>query len=148
MAKSGCENAVVGAELPPAHRRPAGRDSVLEFVDAKGRPSLQAYASSELTGWQTAVWAPRHLLEVPVRALWAALGLLALLTIALVVGLALWLGQIISRSVGHVARAMVLGEGAPMRLDETPVAEVNTLMAELRGAALRRYAAEQDACCP
>jgi PAS domain-containing protein len=61
-----------------------------------------------------------------------------------VVALALWLGRIISRSVDHVARAIVLGEGAPMRLDETPVAEVNTLMAELRGAAVRRHAAEQD----
>jgi PAS domain S-box-containing protein len=144
MAESDRENAVVGAELPPTHQRPAGRDSVREFVDAKGRPSLQAYARSELTGWETTVWAPKALLEAPVRALWVALGLLALLAIALVVGLAVWLGQIISRSVGHVARAMVLGEGAPMRLDETPVAEVNTLMAELRGAALRRYAAEQD----
>jgi hypothetical protein len=31
-----------------------------------------------------------------------------------------------------------------MSLDETPVAEVNTLMAELRGAAVREHAAEQD----
>jgi PAS domain S-box-containing protein len=73
-----------------------------------------------------------------------ALSLLALLAIAVVVALALWLGQIISRSVGHVARAIVLGEGAPMPLDETPVAEVNTLMDEIRGAAVRRHAAEQD----
>jgi PAS domain S-box-containing protein len=144
MAQSDGEHAVIGAELPPAQRRPAGRDGVLEFVDVKGRPSLQAYAWSELTGWEIAVWTPKALLEASVRALWLALSLLALLAIAVVVALALWLGQIISRSVGHVARAIVLGEGAPMRLDETPVAEVNTLMAELRGAAARRYAAEQD----
>ncbi len=144
MAQSDWEKAVTGAELPPAQRRPAGRDGALEFVDTKGRPSLQAYAWSELTGWETAVWAPKALLQAPVRILWLALSLLALLAIAVVVALAFWLGQIISRSVGHVARASVLGEGAPMRLDETPVAEVNTLMAELRGAAVRQYAAEQD----
>jgi PAS domain S-box-containing protein len=67
-----------------------------------------------------------------------------LLAIAVVVVLALWLGRIISRSVAHVAGATVLGEGAPMRLDETPVTEVNTLMAELREAAMQRHAAEQD----
>jgi PAS domain S-box-containing protein len=66
-----------------------------------------------------------------------------LLAITLVVALALWLGRIIARSVGQTARAAVaLGEGRPMRLGETPVAEVNTLMAQLRGAAARRKAAE------
>jgi PAS domain S-box-containing protein len=35
-----------------------------------------------------------------------------------------------------------LGKGGPLPSDETPVAEVETLMAELRGAAARRQAAE------
>jgi PAS domain S-box-containing protein len=144
MAQSDWENAVIGTELPPAQWRPAGRDGALEFVDPKGRPSLAAFARSALTGWEIVVSEPKALLEAPVRALWWALGLLALLAIALVVALALWLGRIISRSVGHVARAIVPGEGAPMGFDETPVAEVNTLMAELRGAAARRQAAEHD----
>jgi PAS domain-containing protein len=53
------------------------------------------------------------------------------------------LGQIIARSVGHAARAAIaLGEGGPMPLSGTPVAEVDTLMAELRGAAARRQAAD------
>jgi two-component system, sensor histidine kinase len=134
----------IGEELPGAQWHHTGAGGVIEFVDSDGRPSLEAHTRSELTGWETAVWAPKALLEAPVRALWAALSLLALLAIAVVVALALWLGRIISSSVGHVARAIVLGEGAPMRLDETPVAEVNTLMAELRGAAVRPHAAEQD----
>ncbi len=64
----------------------------------------------------------------------------ALLAIALVVTLALWLGRIIARSVGHAARAAI--EGGQLPPSGTPVAEVNTLMAELRGTAARRQAAE------
>jgi PAS domain S-box-containing protein len=57
----------------------------------------------------------------------------ALLAIALVVALALWLGRIIAHSVGHAARAAIAaGEGGPLLPSLTPVAEVNTLMAELR----------------
>src|SRR5260370_3778834 len=61
----------------------------------------------------------------------------------LATGLALWLGRIIARSVGRAARAAIaLGEGGPMPLSGTPVAEVDTLMAELRQTAARRQAAE------
>jgi PAS domain S-box-containing protein len=145
IAQSDREDVVIGKELPPAQWHRAGRDGVLEFVDSEGRPSLEAYARSELTGWEIAVWEPKALLEAPVRALWWTLGVTALLAIALVVALALWLGRIIARSVGHTARAAVaLGEGRPMRLDQTPVAEVNTLMTQLRGAAARRKAAEDS----
>ncbi len=145
IAQSDRENVVIGKELPPAQRHRAGRNGVFEFVDSEGRPSLEAYARSELTGWEIAVWEPKALLEAPVRALWWALGVTALLAITLVVALALWLGRIIARSVGHTARAAVaLGAGRPMLLDETPVAEVNTLMVQLRGAAARRNAAEDS----
>jgi PAS domain S-box-containing protein len=144
VAQSDREEAVIGKELAHAPWPQAGRDGIFEFVDTEGRPSLAAYARSELTGWGAAVWEPKALLEAPVRALWWTLGLLALLAITLVVALAIWLGRIISHSVGQAARAIVLGEGGPMRLDQTPVAEVNTLMAELRGAAARRNAAEDS----
>jgi PAS domain S-box-containing protein len=144
ISRSEPDGSFIGEELPPPQWRHTGAGGVFEFIDSDGRPSLEARTRSELTGWETAVWAPKALLETPVRALWVALSLLALLATAAVVALALWLGRIISSSVGHVARAIVLGEGAPMRLDETPVAEVNTLMAELRAAAVRRHAAEQD----
>jgi len=143
IARSDRKDAVIGQQL--AQWPPAGRDGVFEFVDAEGQPSLEAYARSELTGWEIAVWEPKALLEAPVRALWWALGLLALLAITLVVALALWLGRIIARSVRQTARAAIaLGEGRPMPLDETPVAEVNTLMTQLRGAATRRKAAEDS----
>jgi len=46
-----------------------------------------------------------------------------------------------SRSVGQAARAAIaLGEGGPLLLSSTPVAEVNTLMAELRETAAKRQA--------
>src|SRR5712671_7092354 len=135
IGRSEQEGLFIGKELPPAQWHRAEPGGVFEFIDSEGRPSLEASATSELTGWETAVWAPKALLEAPVRAQWRTLGVMALLAIALVVALALWLGRIIARSVGHAARAAIaLGKGDPPPLSGTPVAEVNTLMAELRGA--------------
>ncbi len=133
IARSEQEDAFIGNELPPTQRHRAGSGGVFEFIDSEGRFSLQAYARSELTGWQTAVWAPKALLQAPVRALWWSLGCIALLALAIVVTLALWLGRIIARSVGHAARtAIASGEDDRVLPSETPVAEVNALMAELR----------------
>jgi PAS domain S-box-containing protein len=141
IARSDHEEAFIGKELTSAQWHRAGR--VFEFVDSEGRSSIEASARSELSGWETAVWAPKALLEAPIRALWWTIGLAALLAIALVVGLALWLGRIIARSVDHAARAAVaLGEGGQVVLGRTPVAEVNALMAELQKTAARRQAAE------
>jgi PAS domain S-box-containing protein len=124
----------IGKELPPEQWHDAG-PGVFEFADAEGRPSLEASTRSELTGWDTAVWAPKALLEAPVRAQWRTLGVTALLAVTLVVVLALWLGRIIANSVGHAARAAIsTGEGGPLLPGETPVVEVNTLMAGLRQA--------------
>ncbi len=133
IASSEQPDPFIGKELPPAQWHGAGPGDVFEFVDSEGRPSLEASTRSELTGWETAVWAPKALLEAPVRAQWRTLGVSALLAIALVVGLALWLGRIIAHSVGHAARAAIAaGDGSPLLPSGTPVAEVNTLMAELR----------------
>jgi PAS domain S-box-containing protein len=139
IARSDQEDAFIGKELPPAQRRGAGPGGVFEFIDSEGRPSLEAYVWSELTGWETAVWEPK----APVRALWRTIGVMGLLAFALVIALALRLARIIARSVGHAARAAVVsGEGGPLLPSGTPVAEVNTLMAELRGAATRRQASD------
>jgi PAS domain S-box-containing protein len=142
IAQSGNQYAF-GQELRPAQWARDGSGGLFEFIDSEARPSLQASARSELTGWETAVWAPKALLEAPVWAMWWTIGLTALLAIALVVALALWLGRIIARSVRHAASAATaLGEGGPLPLSGTPVSEVNALMAELRGSAARRQAAE------
>jgi PAS domain S-box-containing protein len=134
IASSDQADPYIGNDLPPAQWHGAGRGGVFEFIDSEGRPSLEASTRSELTGWEIAVWAPKALLEAPVRAQWRTLGVMALLAIALVVGSALWLGRIIAHSVGHAARAAIAaGEGSPLLPSATPVAEVNTLMAELRG---------------
>jgi PAS domain S-box-containing protein len=143
IARSEQEDASIAQAMPPAQWHRAGPGGVFEFIDTAGRPSLQAYASSELTGWETAVWAPKALLEAPVRALWRTLGWTALLALTLVVGLALWLGRVIARSVGHAAHtAIAWGEGGPLSLNGTPVAEVNALMTELRKSAARRQRSE------
>jgi PAS domain S-box-containing protein len=143
IARSGEEDRLIGTELPEPQRHRAGATGVFEFVDSDGRPSLEAYALSNLTGWETVVWEPRALVDAPVRALWWTIALTALLAFTLVVGLALWLSRIIARSVGKTARAAIaLGKGGPLPSDETPVDEVNTLMKELRGAAAKRQATE------
>jgi PAS domain S-box-containing protein len=146
IARSGAEeDGLIGTELPEPQQHRAGPGGIFEFVDPEGRPSLEAYALSNLTGWETVVWEPKALLEAPVRRLWWTIALTAVLAFTLVVGLALWLGRIIARSVGHTADAAIaLGKGGPLPSDQTPVAEVNTLMAELRIAADRRHAAEHE----
>jgi len=144
LARSEQQDAFIGKELPPSQRRAAGPAGVFEFIDAEGRPSLQTSALSALTGWETSVWAPQALLEAPVRAQWRTVGVIALMAFTLVVVLASWLGRIIARSVGQAAGAAIaLGEGGPPLLGGTPVAEVNTLMTELRGAAARRHEREE-----
>jgi hypothetical protein len=73
-----------------------------------------------LTGWETAAWAPKGVLEAPVRVQWPTIGAIALLAIALVAASAFWLGRAITRSVGHAARTGVaLGEGSPMPVSGT-----------------------------
>jgi PAS domain S-box-containing protein len=136
IGRSEQEGLFIGKELPAAQWHRAGSGGLFEFIDSEGRPSLEASATSELTGWETAVWAPKALLEAPVRAQWRTLGATALLAIALVIALASWLGRIIARSVGHAARAAIAsGEGDALWQSGTPVAEVNTLMAELQETA-------------
>jgi PAS domain S-box-containing protein len=143
VARSQQEDPFVGKELPTPQWHRAGSGGVFELIDSERRPSLEASVRSELTGWETAVWAPKVLLEAPVRALWRTIGATALLAIALVVALASWLGRIIARSVGHAARAAIaLGEGGQVALSGTPVAEVDTLIAELRRTAAKRQAAD------
>jgi two-component sensor histidine kinase/PAS domain-containing protein len=143
IAGSQREDPFVGKKLPSAHWHGAGSGGAFELIDSERRPSLGASVRSELTGWETAVWAPKAVLEAPVRAVWRTIGATALLATALVVALALWLGRIIACSVGQAARAAIsLGEGGQVVLSGTPVAEVETLMAELRRTAAKRQAAD------
>src|SRR5260370_36072424 len=103
MARSEQEDAFIGKELPAAQWRRAGSGGVFEFTDSEAQHSLQAYAWSDLTGWETAVWAPKVLLEAPARALWWTIALTALLAFMLVDALASWLCRIFARSVGQAA---------------------------------------------
>jgi PAS domain S-box-containing protein len=143
IARSEEEDAFIGQELPLAQWHPAEGSGVFEFIGSRGQPSLQGYAWSELTGWETAVGAPAAALEAPVRTLWLTISVTASLAFGLVVALALWLGRIITHSVGNAARAAIaLGEGGHVVLSGTAVAEVDTLMAELRRTAAKRQAAD------
>jgi PAS domain S-box-containing protein len=133
IARSEQQDAGIGRELPRSQWHRAVADGVFEFIDTEGRPSLEAALRSELTGWETAVWAPTGLLEAPVRTLWRTLGAMALLAFTLVGALALWLGRIIAGSVARAAHAAI-GSGEGRLPNRTPVVEVNTVMAELRDA--------------
>src|SRR5262249_45687206 len=59
IAGSQQEEGFIGKDLPPAQWHRPGAVGVFEFIDAEGRPSLEANALSELTGWETAVWEPK-----------------------------------------------------------------------------------------
>jgi PAS domain S-box-containing protein len=138
------KNAELTGTVLPADQWPDNEPSgTFEFTDSAGRLSLEAYALSDLTGWEAAVWEPKSLLEAPVQALWRTLGVVALLALALVIALAMWLGRLIARSVGHAASAATAPEVGDSQLPEgTPVAEVNALMAKLREVMARRQASE------
>jgi hypothetical protein len=103
-------------QLPPAQWHHPGGDGVFEFNDSEERPSLGAYTWSELTGWETAVWAPNAVLGAPLWALWRTLGWLALLAFTLVVASAYWragLSQV--RLVTRFARQSHGEKAAPCR---------------------------------
>jgi len=144
LARSGPnDDSEIGTTLPQAQSQDGGSAGIFAFTGADGQPALEAFARSDLTGWRTTVWEPEALLIAPVRALWRTLGWLALLAFALVAALATWLGGVIAGSVGHAASAAAaLGEGDPLPAGETPVVEVNTLMAQLHEAAAHREAVE------
>jgi PAS domain S-box-containing protein len=144
IAQSGQDiDTAVGQELPQSRWPHRGSGGILEFTDSKGRPSLQAYTQSELSGWGAAISAPKAVLGAPLMAQWRTLGWMALLAFTLVVALALWVGRIISRSVAEAERAAAaVGEGRLLPQSGTPVTEVNTLMEELRATAAKRQAAE------
>jgi PAS domain S-box-containing protein len=143
LARSGPEEQAIGTKLPQAQWNPGGASGIFEFTGADGQPSLQAYAYSDLTGWETAVWEPAATLATPVRALWRTLGWLALLAFTLVAALALWLGRLIAGSVAHASgAAAALGAGDPLPPGETPIAEVNALIAQLHEASAYREAVE------
>ena len=143
LARSGEHVGSIGTTLPKIQWHQGGSSGIFAFRGSDGRPSLEAYAYSHLTGWETAVWGPEALLEAPVRTLWRTLGWLALLASALVTALAVWLGRLIAGAVGQAANAAAaLGEGATLPPGHTPVAEVNTLIAQLHEAAAGREAVE------
>jgi PAS domain S-box-containing protein len=141
VVRSAQEGASIESPLPQAQWSRTGSDGVFEFTDNEGRPSLEAYARSDLTGWETAVWGSKALLEAPVRALWRTFGWLALVALSLAVVPALWLARLITRAVDYVTHA-ALGEGRPLPAGGTGVAEINTLIAKLGEAAAERQAFE------
>src|SRR5258708_10027319 len=124
IARSGDEDTLMGKELPPAQWLRAGPGGVLEFTDSERRPSLEASVRSQLTGWETAVWAPKAVLEAPVPALWWTIALTASLAFMLVVRLALWRGRLTPLSRGEAAQAApTLGDGTPPPSRKTTLAE-------------------------
>jgi PAS domain S-box-containing protein len=133
IARSGPGDAFIGKQLPPPQWHRAGPGGLFEFAGPDGQPFLEAYAWSDLTGWEIAVWAPKSLLEAPARALWWTIALTAALAFALAVALASWLGRIITNSVSHATRAAIASQDNDSPLPHgTPIVEVNTLTAELR----------------
>jgi hypothetical protein len=109
IASSQQEDALAEQVLAPKQGRRAEPAGIFEFTDPEGRSSQRAYTSSALTGWETAVWAPKAQLDAPVQATWRT------------IGSALWQGRVIAHSVSHTGRAAIaLGAGGPMSSAENP----------------------------
>lgn len=143
IARSQHQDRFLGQPISTDTRlKTTGRNGLIETVD-QGRLSLQAYVISDLTGWRTAVWVPKAMLEAPLFDLWRNILFTSLLALGLVVALGTWLSRTIATSVrGTVAAARALGRGEPVRLRPTSVAEANVLSEALVEAAELRKSAE------
>ena len=132
----------------------------LFFLDAKIEPTVNTVrrqiavegtmyekiqAGSELSGWQTIVWAPTAVVHAPMtyslRLL--ALGGVAIIMAGIVLG---WLlGRQIASPIRRLARdARRLGAGEPVEAVAYPVTEIATVSQALAQASRDRIAAENE----
>ena len=109
-------------------RNTIGPAGIMRSTDLLGRPTMQAYLHSSLTGWRMSTWAPTDLLEARARENWTNFMLMGG-TLMAFAALSAWLWA--SRMTGAV---LELAESARRMqsdrlLDEvtTPVLEINKL---------------------
>ena len=100
---------------------------------------------SELTGWQTIVWAPAQVIDAPMRQSMLSLALGGAVVIAIGGLGAVVIGRQIAKPVRRLAAdARRLGAGEVIEAKEFPITEITTVSAALADAARDRKKAETD----
>ncbi len=114
-------------------------------VEHDGQTFETVRARSEMTGWQTIVWAPTAVVRAPVISAMRMLALGGLAVIAIGVVLAWVLGRRITGSVKRLAGdARRLGAGEHVEEGDYPIAEFATVSQALAQASKDRQAAENE----
>jgi signal transduction histidine kinase len=141
-------NRKIVARLPPVEPGAAVSDSYSAALERspqgwfrgrtlEGRRTYTPYFTSELSGWSLGIAMPQEMVDAAAwRTLWLLIAM-ALLVIAIAIGLAILLGRRIARPIAALAGAAeATGRGAPVAFPErTAIEEMNALAAALRTAA-------------
>lgn len=138
VARSKLHDQFVGKPISAAARAAAVQhEGIVETTDLEGRPSLQAFYWSDVSGWRSAVWAPIELLEAPLnefRRWLVALGGTSLLLATL---LAVYFGHRLARPIAAAAEAgIALGQGRVLKPLASPLSEANEVVDALRAASV------------
>ena len=109
-------------------RNTIGPAGIMRSIDLIGRPTMQAYLHSDLTGWRMSTWAPRSLIEARARESWTNFMLMGG-SLAAFAALSAWLwASRMTATVTELAEsAQRLTSGRLLDVVDTPVLEVNKL---------------------
>ncbi|OON62393.1 hybrid sensor histidine kinase/response regulator [Massilia sp. KIM] len=122
-----------------------GPESVGHTRTLEGADVVTAYTTSSRYGWSVAIGSPNdaHGYAFTERIAYYAAGFLA--TLAVCIGLALWLSRRIVAGIGAVqAATAALGEGEAVRLPRSRIRELRLMAGALEAAARRRVQHEQE----
>jgi PAS domain S-box-containing protein len=113
------------------------REGTFRSVDLEGRPSLQAFHWSELTGWRFTTWAPIAVVEAPLREVRRWLFGLGLASVALGALLAMYFGARLSTPITAAAQAgRMLGQGKVLKPLSSSLSEANEVVDALRATSV------------
>ena len=117
-------------------RNTIGPAGIMRSVDLIGRPTMQAYLHSDLTGWRMSTWAPRSLIEARAQENWTNFMLMGG-TLAAFAALSAWIwASRMTASVTELAEsAQRLASDNLLDDVETPVLEVRDLRNTISTAA-------------
>ena len=118
---------------------------IMRSNDLLGRPTMQAFLHSDLTGWRLSTWAPRSLIEGRMQESWMKFLLMAGALTALAAASAwLWARRMASAVTDLAESARRLESDRLLDDVKTPILEVNKLRDTISAAAaelIRRKAA-------
>ncbi|MFM9845659.1 MAG: PAS domain S-box protein [Hyphomicrobiaceae bacterium] len=138
IARSTAHEELVGKRISgPSLNSTGQKEGILRSVDLQGRPSLQAFHWSEVSGWRFATWAPLSVIEAPFRNLSLWLVGLGAGSLALATLLALYFGTRLSAPIAAAAAAgRLLGQGRVLKPLASSLQEANEVVDALRATSV------------